>query len=146
MSVAPGKWQESMRPSRSKAEAMNATSTNHHCGGGFATRSFALLAASLLWAYARVSFAQPLASWNDGPPKQAIVKFVTDVATQGAPTQFQNRRIRQGVGRSAGEMLDCRRHEARLENGFRVPVVGAPYVKGDCNGEIDQTQHPRHLG
>ena len=30
--------------------------------------------------------AQPLPSWNDGPAKQAIVKFVTDVTTPGAPT------------------------------------------------------------
>ena len=30
--------------------------------------------------------AQPLPSWNDGAAKQAIVKFVTDVTTPGAPT------------------------------------------------------------
>jgi phosphoglycolate phosphatase-like HAD superfamily hydrolase len=30
--------------------------------------------------------SQPLPSWNDGPAKQAIVKFVTDVTTPGAPT------------------------------------------------------------
>jgi phosphoserine phosphatase len=28
--------------------------------------------------------AQPLASWNDGPARQAIVKFLSDVTTQGA--------------------------------------------------------------
>jgi hypothetical protein len=75
-----------MRPGKSKDEAMNATWTNRGCGQGFAMRLFALLAASLLWAFTGVSFAQPLASWNDGPAKQAIVKFVTEVATQGAPT------------------------------------------------------------
>ncbi len=30
--------------------------------------------------------AQPLASWNDGLAKQAIVKFVTDVTAPGSPT------------------------------------------------------------
>lgn len=29
--------------------------------------------------------AQPLPSWNDGPAKRAIVRFVTDVATPGTP-------------------------------------------------------------
>ena len=28
----------------------------------------------------------PLASWNDGPPRQAIVRFVDDVTARGAPT------------------------------------------------------------
>jgi hypothetical protein len=35
---------------------------------------------------ARASIAQPLASWDDSSAKQAIVKFVTDVSTEGAPT------------------------------------------------------------
>jgi phosphoserine phosphatase len=40
-----------------------------------------------LWlAAATVALAQPLPSWNDGPAKQAILKFVADVTTQGAPT------------------------------------------------------------
>ena len=39
---------------------------------------FAALSAASAWA-------QPLPSWNDGPAKQAIVKFVSDVTTQGAP-------------------------------------------------------------
>lgn len=30
--------------------------------------------------------AQPLASWNDGPARQAIVRFVTDVTTPGSPS------------------------------------------------------------
>jgi len=29
--------------------------------------------------------SRPLASWNDGPAKQAIVEFVTDVTAQGGP-------------------------------------------------------------
>jgi len=49
-------------------------------------RSLALLAVFLLWACAPVSFAQPLASWNDGPAKQAIIKFVADVTAEGAAT------------------------------------------------------------
>ncbi len=39
----------------------------------------------LFWAHAPVAIAQPLASWNDGPAKQAIVRFVTEVSTPGAP-------------------------------------------------------------
>src|SRR4029079_1475132 len=31
-------------------------------------------------------FAQPLPSWSDGPAKQSIVRFVSDVATQGGPS------------------------------------------------------------
>jgi hypothetical protein len=54
--------------------------------GGDTRRSLALLAGCLLWALPRASIAQPLPSWNGGPAKQAIVKFVTDVTTQGAPT------------------------------------------------------------
>jgi hypothetical protein len=30
--------------------------------------------------------AQTLPSWNEGPAKQAIVQFVTNVTTPGAPT------------------------------------------------------------
>ena len=45
-----------------------------------------LLAAGLIWAHAPGSIAQPLASWNDGPAKAAIVRFVTEVSAQGAPT------------------------------------------------------------
>ena len=29
--------------------------------------------------------ADPLASWNDGPPKQAILEFVKATTTQGSP-------------------------------------------------------------
>lgn len=42
------------------------------------------VAACLLCPTATI--AQPLKSWNDGPAKNAIVKFVTDVTTPGAPT------------------------------------------------------------
>jgi hypothetical protein len=45
-----------------------------------------LLAACLFWVQAPVPLAQPLASWNDGPAKAAIVRFVTEVRTEGAPT------------------------------------------------------------
>lgn len=45
-----------------------------------------LLAGCLLWGLADAAIAQPLASWNDGPAKRAIVKFVADVTEQGAST------------------------------------------------------------
>ncbi|MGE5170745.1 MAG: HAD family hydrolase, partial [Rudaea sp.] len=51
-----------------------------------AARMLALGAAFLVGALATPSLAQALASWNDGPAKQAIVKFVADVTTEGAPT------------------------------------------------------------
>lgn len=51
-----------------------------------ATRRLIFVAGWVVWALALASAAQPLPSWNDGPAKQAIVKFVTDVTTQGAPT------------------------------------------------------------
>ena len=48
--------------------------------------SLMLLAGCLLWGLADAAIAQPLASWNDGPAKRAIVKFVADVTEQGAST------------------------------------------------------------
>jgi hypothetical protein len=48
--------------------------------------SFALLAALPFWALAPASTAPALGSWNDGPAKEAIVRFVTEVSTEGAPT------------------------------------------------------------
>jgi len=54
--------------------------------GPDARRSLALLAGCWLLVFAHVSIAQPLPSWNDGPAKQAIVKFVTDVTAEGALT------------------------------------------------------------
>jgi hypothetical protein len=48
-----------------------------------AERCAAPVAASLLLGLAAPSTAQPLASWNDGPAKEAIVQFVTDVTTKG---------------------------------------------------------------
>jgi phosphoglycolate phosphatase-like HAD superfamily hydrolase len=44
-----------------------------------------LVCAAWLLATASVQ-AQPLPSWNEGPAKQAIVQFVMDVTTPGAPT------------------------------------------------------------
>jgi hypothetical protein len=49
-----------------------------------AERCVAPVAASVLLGLAVPSSAQPLASWNDGPAKEAIVRFVTDVTTRGA--------------------------------------------------------------
>ena len=51
-----------------------------------AARNLVFAAALLFSALEAPAFAQPLPSWNDGPAKQAIVKFVADVTTQGAPT------------------------------------------------------------
>ena len=48
-----------------------------------AERCVAPVAASVLLGLAVPSSAQPLASWNDGPAKEAIVRFVTDVTTEG---------------------------------------------------------------
>jgi hypothetical protein len=48
-----------------------------------AERCVAPVAASVLLSLAPPSDAQPLASWNEGPAKEAIVRFVTDVATRG---------------------------------------------------------------
>jgi phosphoglycolate phosphatase-like HAD superfamily hydrolase len=55
-----------------------------------AMRAFRGCAALLLCALlVAAASAQPLPSWNDGPAKQAIVKFVGDVTTPGAPTFVQ---------------------------------------------------------
>jgi len=47
---------------------------------------FALAAWLLLATAARAGAAEPLASWNEGAPKQAILKFVGDVTREGAPS------------------------------------------------------------
>ena len=49
-------------------------------------KRFAHLAGWLLLFLAQACIGESLASWNDGPAKQAIMKFVTDVTTQGAST------------------------------------------------------------
>ena len=48
-----------------------------------AERCVVPVAASVLLSLAPPSAAQPLVSWNDGPAKAAIVRFVTDVTTRG---------------------------------------------------------------
>ena len=65
---------------------MSTLGRNQNGGRYRAMRSFAFLAGCLLLALAQASIAQRLASWNDGPAKQAIIKFVTGVTTQGAST------------------------------------------------------------
>ncbi len=45
-----------------------------------------LIAGSVFWALACEALAQALPSWNEGPAKQAIVRFVASVTTQGAGT------------------------------------------------------------
>lgn len=62
------------------------TRERNHGGGRRTMASFGLLAGCLLWALAGAAIAQPLASWNDGPAKDAIVEFVTAVTTPGAST------------------------------------------------------------
>jgi len=44
------------------------------------------LVAITLLLVAGAAAAQPLRSWNDGPAKDAIIKFVSDVTTRGAST------------------------------------------------------------
>ncbi len=48
--------------------------------------SYCLFAGCLLWALVYSASAQTLPSWNQSAAKQAIVKFVSDVTTPGAPT------------------------------------------------------------
>jgi len=48
-------------------------------------RRVRLIAIALLLVTS-AAVGQPLRSWNDGPAKDAIVKFVTDVTTQDTPT------------------------------------------------------------
>src|SRR5215510_7775701 len=45
-----------------------------------------LISAALALSVAAGAWAQPLKSWNDGPAKEAIFKFVADVTKEGAPT------------------------------------------------------------
>jgi hypothetical protein len=44
---------------------------------------FVLVAAA--WVSAAAAQTDPLPSWNDGPTKQAIIAFVTDVTREGSP-------------------------------------------------------------
>jgi phosphoserine phosphatase len=46
---------------------------------------FAAMALVMAWASAAVAQTDPLPSWNNGPAKQAIVAFVTDVTREGSP-------------------------------------------------------------
>lgn len=46
---------------------------------------FAAMALVMAWASVAVAQTDPLPSWNDGPAKQAIVAFVTDVTREGSP-------------------------------------------------------------
>jgi hypothetical protein len=65
---------------------MNANSTSADPRRPALRISFALVAACLLLVFAHGAVAEPLPSWNDRPAKQAIMKFVTDVTTEGAST------------------------------------------------------------
>jgi phosphoserine phosphatase len=47
-------------------------------------RASLVLAAALVSATAAAQTKDPLASWNDGPAKQAILKFVAEVTSEGA--------------------------------------------------------------
>ena len=48
------------------------------------TRATLVLAAALVSATAPAQTTDPLASWNDGKAKQAILKFVAEVTSEGA--------------------------------------------------------------
>jgi phosphoglycolate phosphatase-like HAD superfamily hydrolase len=43
------------------------------------------MALVMAWASAVAAQTDPLPSWNDGPAKQAIIAFVTDVTREGSP-------------------------------------------------------------
>ena len=43
------------------------------------------LACVVVFMTTNAQAADPLASWNDGPVKQAIVEFVKETTTQGSP-------------------------------------------------------------
>ena len=43
-------------------------------------------AAALFLLSAGLAQAQALPSWNEGPARQALMRFVSDVTTAGAPT------------------------------------------------------------
>jgi len=46
---------------------------------------FGAVALFAAWASAAAAQTDPLPSWNDGPTKQAIVAFMTDVTREGSP-------------------------------------------------------------
>jgi phosphoglycolate phosphatase-like HAD superfamily hydrolase len=46
---------------------------------------FGAMALVAVWTSIAVAQTDPLPSWNDGPSKQAIVAFVTDVTREGSP-------------------------------------------------------------
>lgn len=50
------------------------------------------LALFATWISVAVAQTDPLPSWNDGPAKQAIVTFVTDVTREGSPTSSRRPR------------------------------------------------------
>ncbi|WP_237684105.1 HAD family hydrolase [Pseudaminobacter soli (ex Zhang et al. 2022)] len=45
----------------------------------------AMIALMAVWASAAAAQTDPLPSWSDGPTKQAIIGFVTDVTREGSP-------------------------------------------------------------
>jgi phosphoglycolate phosphatase-like HAD superfamily hydrolase len=49
-------------------------------------KSWRFVVVAALLTLSAFAFAQPLPSWNEGSTKAAILKFVTDVTTSGAPT------------------------------------------------------------
>jgi hypothetical protein len=52
-------------------------------------RACLLLLTLVFVFFCGVLHAQPLPSWNDGRSKQQILKFVSDVTTQGSPAEVQ---------------------------------------------------------
>ena len=104
---------------------MNTRRSNQGRGWCSATGSFALLAGCLLWALADAAIAQPLASWNDGPAKQAIV---TEMRA-GAPVLVKLPQI-DLVDDRAGKPIGIQKHIGRR------PIAAF----GNSDGDLEMLQ------
>ena len=67
------------------------------------------LACMVVFIATKAQAADPLASWNDGPAKQAIVEFVKATTTQGSPQLYRPRSALPRLIRTArcGSSIRC---------------------------------------
>src|SRR5689334_5425663 len=107
-------------------------------------KRIACIAVAWLLVVAAACAAQVLPSWNDGPAKEAIVRFVTDVTTPETST-FVARRPHRGlrqrrhvVGRAAGARAV--RIRARPCQGARA---AASRVEGTGPVQVDTRRRRR---